>query len=173
MLSDAAEAEASPAEAAINQAADVAAAPLIPSKPPLRVEDGLVEVGWDGDAESDLEPEEEKVISSEVATGDDAAHEEEPVDDPYAALQAWNEWTGHQARAARDAGAVAHQELRQTTGLAAGGEETMARSGETQTAADAAAGTISAPGFRAEPQQEFAPYSQLFTRIRQSKQPEG
>ncbi len=33
--------------------------PLIPAKPPIRVEEGLVEVGWDGDLESELgEPEE-------------------------------------------------------------------------------------------------------------------
>ncbi len=69
---------------------------LVPAKPPIRIEEGLVEVGWDGDLETDF------LESSETAsdTGPRPAHEssfnEELIEDPYAALQAWSEWTGGQ-----------------------------------------------------------------------------
>jgi type II secretory pathway predicted ATPase ExeA len=141
--------------------------PLVPAKPPIRVEDGLVEVGWDGDLESEAGESEETTTSSEARLADDSSFNEELIEDRYAALQAWSEWTESQKRTA-------------SRGVATE-SSTMNRSGEPSSFGDAPpvepsgpvvpASASTPPGIRVEPQHEFAPYSQLFTRIRQSKQP--
>jgi len=76
---------------------------LLPSRPPLRVEEGLIEVGWDGDLESEFDSH----AASGAKTGAlapsqpvAADHGEEPIDDPLAALQARAESLRNQALSA-------------------------------------------------------------------------
>jgi AAA domain len=135
--------------------------PLFPSRPPIRAEEGLIEVGWDGDLQSELEPAGDNPAPGHAP---DPAHHGEPVEDRYAAIQAWNEWTRNQARP--------------PAAMSATGDPLAPEDPETDTAlvpdAEVAAdppGAVAASGFRAEGQHEFAPYSQLFTRFRQSNQP--
>ncbi len=139
--------------------------PLIPSRPPLRDEDGLVEVGWDGELEGELDATDGEGAPSGAGSSDDPVFGEESIEDRYARLQAWMEQTRSQGRAALSPTLDAHH------GMPAGlvGPEELAEvesTTEAESPADAAR-----PAVRAEGQHEFAPYSQLFTRFRQSKQP--
>ena len=76
---------------------------LMPSRPPLRIEEGLVEVGWDGDMDV-VEPHQ---ADDEDSNGPDttvpgvSAPNEEVIEDHYAALQARSEWSRNQERARR------------------------------------------------------------------------
>jgi type II secretory pathway predicted ATPase ExeA len=78
--------------------------PLVgPAKPPIRVEEGLIEVGWQPETASGTT---EQVDDSEVDDGDDndTRHARpddgaaERISDHYAALQAWHEWATNQGR---------------------------------------------------------------------------
>ena len=134
-------------------------APLVPSRPPLRVEEGLIEVGWEGSLEAESasppgdEPDQPAV---ESLIDEEDLPSEEMVEDHYAALQAWTEWARNRGRdASRDmAGDRASSELVPSSA----------------TSADALpVAEIQRPtGLRAESQHEHAPYSQLFSRLRQS-----
>jgi type II secretory pathway predicted ATPase ExeA len=143
-------------------------APLIPAKPPIRMEDGLVEVGWDGDLESELGEPEETASTSEPRLTDDSSFNEELIEDRYAALQAWSEWTESQKQTASRSVATENSAPRSSMDPTSIGDSPQAEksSGPVETSA-----ATTPPGIRVEPQHEFAPYSQLFTRIRQSKQP--
>jgi type II secretory pathway predicted ATPase ExeA len=144
-----------------------AGAALIPSKPPLRIEDGLVEVGWDGDLGSELDLADLESASSEPAAAVERTYQEEPIDDHYATLQARDEQLRNQDRLAalsdESAGALAHP-------ATAEAEETAESDAETESTPTKAESALPASGIRAEGQHEFAPYSQLFNRLRQSKQ---
>lgn len=77
-------------------------APLVgPAKPPIRVEDGLIEVGWSPEPEPPPVDESERPGAgpeeyARTSGAPDAA--EERIDDHYAALQAWHEWATNQGR---------------------------------------------------------------------------
>jgi general secretion pathway protein A len=74
--------------------APVRGVPLMgPSRPPIRVEEGLIEVGWS--PESELRPAEAEEGRPVPALN---GHGEQRIDDPYAALQAWQEWATNQGR---------------------------------------------------------------------------
>ena len=62
---------------------------LLPAKPPLYVDDGMIEVGWD--AEDEGESDEEPVDVDVETVSELSETEDEPIDDHYAALQAWDE----------------------------------------------------------------------------------
>ncbi|HWT78753.1 MAG TPA: hypothetical protein VN648_08105, partial [Candidatus Methylomirabilis sp.] len=81
---------------------------------------------------------------------------EEMVEDHYAALQAWTEW-------ARNRGREGSREM-------AGDHASSELVPSSVTSADAlpVAETQRTGGLRAESQHEHAPYSQLFSRLRQS-----
>ena len=71
---------------------------LIPSKPPIRDEDGLVEVGWEGDLEDELSaPETRADGSCEHPVRTIRRSNEELIEDRYAALQAISERTRNEA----------------------------------------------------------------------------
>jgi general secretion pathway protein A len=77
-------------------------------RPPLRVEDHLIEVGWSG-AESEIDPEiatDTTATTIERPTNPTRAPaptpSSEPIDDRYAALQAWHEWARNQGRGTAD-----------------------------------------------------------------------
>jgi general secretion pathway protein A len=133
------------------------AAALVPSKPPLRVEEGLIEVGWEGNIEAEG--------TAAVDTGELAAAAvpplaetepptEELIDDHYAALQAWTEW-------ARNRGRTLAEALSDSEGPADPEHEM-------QSVTEPTSARVSLQGVRLEPQHDHAPYSQLFTRLRQS-----
>ncbi len=66
-----------------------------PVKPPIRVEENMIEVGWSPD---DAPSPEDPAPSGRARSGDlDLAAGEEAVRDHYAALQAWREWSENQA----------------------------------------------------------------------------
>jgi hypothetical protein len=147
------------------------AAPLLgPAKPPIVEEDGLIEVGWEPTAaESD---DEAGVLgaSVEVSTaGRSGARTvaaagakdgvEEPVNDHYAALQAWNEWARNQGRG------PANPPLSPAELLPAD----LAEAAEEELKADGAPPLGSGSNVWAEGPDSFAPYSQLFSRLRPSK----
>ena len=142
---------------------------MIPAKPPIRVEEGLVEVGWDGDLESELMVPAHTTTTNETRLADDSTFNEELIEDRYAALQAWTEWTESQKRA--DGRVVAIESSapsRSGAPASLGGDPLPAE--EPATSIEPSSATTP-PGIRAEPQHAFAPYSQLFTRLRESKQP--
>jgi type II secretory pathway predicted ATPase ExeA len=140
---------------------------LIPAKPPIRMEEGLVEVGWDGDLESEF-AESEDLVPTETRLADDSSFNEELIEDRYAALQAWTEWTESQKRADGRGVAIESPAPKRSAEPSSVGESPSA---EEHSGSVEPAPATTPPGIRAEPQHEFAPYSQLFTRLRQSKQP--
>ena len=141
---------------------------LVPTKPPIRMEEGLVEVGWDGDLETEFPDPAETTIAGETGPIRDSSFDEELIDDPYAALQAWSEWTGVQERSKERGGAVEGTVARRSV-------EPVPFSAEAPTPESAGSPQVAPatvpPGIRAEAQHDFAPYRQLFTRLRHSKQP--
>ncbi len=120
-------------------------APVVPSKPPLQVADEMIEVGWDATAEpvSAIKPFDSGALAA------DAAPAEERIDDHYAALQAWNEWSKNQGRQP-DAAALSDD--------------------PDEAPLDADTADDTSTNRRAEAEHDFAPYSQLFSRLRASKE---
>lgn len=134
---------------------------LIPARPPIRLEEGLVEVGWEGDLEAESARAEIPLTEPEIIPPiDRAERDEEVVEDRYAALQAWAEWSRNRERpgpaAADPAVGIASDE---DNGLES------PRTGPPHDESDTGPGPAT---IRAEPPQEFAPYSQLFSRLRHS-----
>ncbi|MFO0892304.1 MAG: AAA family ATPase [Isosphaeraceae bacterium] len=162
--------EAGPAEpvtpgAAQHVPAIAGSTPILPSRPPLRVEDGLVEVGWPGPLEEG-EPT-TPAYDAEVTDGvagtpllQPEPQGEEVVEDHYAALQAWNEWAMNRGRSLEPAPSPPC-EVVDPSEVVQGDDGSLdgpARESVRRVMAD----------LRAEPQHEHAPYSQLFSRLRQS-----
>jgi general secretion pathway protein A len=124
---------------------------LVPAKPPLRAEEGMIEVGWEPEHEtSQAVPER---VSAKASVGTEPA--EEVVDDHYAALQAWNEWSQNQGR-------------RPAITATATESGTFADVGDL--AVPSALTTL--PQVWADQEQGFAPYSELFSRARQGNDSE-
>ncbi|WP_435017483.1 AAA family ATPase [Tundrisphaera sp. TA3] len=75
-----------------------------PDRPPLRVEDELIEVGWSPEDPVASDPAEQAAIPAEdrapSQVGAGIASGEEAVHDHYAALQAWREWADNQTQRA-------------------------------------------------------------------------
>jgi hypothetical protein len=136
---------------------------LIPSKPPLRDEEGLVEVGWEGDLEDELSAPERPPVDPASFLPHESPLDEELIEDHYAALQAISERT--RSEAWLTAGAPGTEQGETAANISVETGQSAERSQEARPAATAAA----PGGIRAEGQHEFAPYSQLFTRFRQSK----
>jgi general secretion pathway protein A len=158
-----------PATTALEGNSQSSMPPLFPSKPPLRSEEGLIEVGWGGDPDPALGPARNPSEEPPRGPEPDVALQEEPVLDTYAALQAWTEWTRNQARQSATAAAAS---VPATLHAEVPSEPESPRVDAAASVADPPA-TLAAASIRAEGQHEFAPYSQLFTRHRQSKQPGG
>ena len=85
---------------------------------------------------------------------------EEMIEDHYAALQAWTEWAKNRGRASGPSATAASEQVEHVQVSKA----TMVRAQDERYAEE-----FPAPGLRAEPQHEHAPYSQLFSRLQQSK----
>jgi general secretion pathway protein A len=133
------------------------APPLVPSRPPLREEDGLIEVGWSGSLEAEGNPANESDEPDEAPELAAGPIGEEAIEDRYAALQAWTEWARNRGRLNPAADPT---------------DEPVGDAGEAPEEVDApalgtAVGSLGAD-VRVESEHEHAPYSQLFTRLKQS-----
>jgi AAA domain len=139
---------------------------LIPAKPPIRIEEGLVEVGWEGDVAGEYSgpdrPSSPSPQSAEVFAR--STIEETVVDDHYAALQAWTERSNTRQPIWAEASPRGDQQV------SAAVEEAETRAPSRQDEQDdlELEDAHTPAKIRAEGQHEFAPYSQLFTRLRQS-----
>ncbi len=140
---------------------------LIPARPPIRLEEGLVEVGWEGDLESELirpePPAAGQPASPEPSAMTEPSAVAEPqelrVEDRYAALQAWAEWSRNRERPSPEpqpAGALDEPSA----------DESADQGSAPGTASSMAPGLATSGSVRAEPPHDFAPYSQLFSRLR-------
>lgn len=143
------------------------AEPLLgPGRPPIVEEEGLIEVGWmppeTTEESSDGRPGE--ATAPTTATGQRTTELAEPVeealDDHYAALAAWDEWARNQDR--RPAGSRDDRDLASGPILDDRPEEELRADG-----LPPGAGHVWAEG-----PDSFAPYSQLFSRLRPSKDPD-
>ena len=132
--------------------------PLVPSRPPLREEEGLIEVGWGGVLDGEAEPVETAipVDGEEAEAFEDEAPPlgDEAIDDHYAALQAWSEWARNRDRETPEAAA---QPADDPEGDEEGDENQDEDAGDREPDAD----------LRGEPPHDHAPYGQLFTTLRQ------
>ncbi len=144
---------------------------LIPARPPIRLEDGLVEVGWDGDLEAEpTRPDSTLTIqpaAPESATVAEPATifepQEQRVEDRYAALQAWAEWSRnreHPSPGPRPTGVLDEVPADESEST----DQESAPDVDATTAASLA--SSASASVRAEPPHDFAPYSQLFSRLR-------
>ncbi|HEV3120689.1 MAG TPA: AAA family ATPase [Isosphaeraceae bacterium] len=141
---------------AIVSVADASRPLLGPGKPPIRDEDGLIEVGWEPTVmEMAVEPPSPGSTARVLESATEGA-EEEVVDDHYAALQAWNEWAANQGR-----GPAVAESARTELPAAAGSEDELKADGE--------APGLQHPQVWAEGPERFGPYSQLFSRLRHPK----
>ncbi|MBV8487162.1 MAG: AAA family ATPase [Planctomycetaceae bacterium] len=150
--------------------AELSSPPLVPDRPPLRIEEGLVEVGWDGNLEAESAVESEEPIAdptpalAEPADAEPVDAEplgEEMIEDHYAALQAWTEW-------AKNRGQTSSPGVF-PTGRSSATMPTVQPGSQSDGEEAADPGTFVVSGLRAESEHEHAPYSQLFTRLRQAK----
>ncbi|RUL87792.1 ATP-binding protein [Tautonia sociabilis] len=149
-------------------------------RPPLRFEDGLIEVGWaEGDEPSPEPTSEPGAIPAEARRSGssgpalrEVSVEEEPaeptteaISDPYAAIQARSEWSRaiREVSWAADPGSDAAPEC----GLDVLGDNAVAGAG-----GEGGGGGRRPAQVRAESGQEFAPYSRLFSHLGSSSDAE-
>jgi general secretion pathway protein A len=134
--------------------------PFGAGKPPILDEEGLIEVGWDATSEPEGEAEEHVPSSDRIrdVAGEApiSAESDEAIQDRYAALQAWSEWARNQGRAL---------DL-DPSRAAAPATASASASDDSPEAVSTMAGN---PSIWADARQGFAPYSQLFSRLKQSK----
>lgn len=135
----------------------------MPGKPPLRVEEGLVEVGWDGDLDAEVGADE---LAAARATADPSAERTTTSEPPRHVAVDARTTSLFEAELEQVAQASEIAEAHSDESLSADPAEQEFTSDSDETASNA-----SLPGVRAEGQHEFAPYSQLFTRLRPSKHP--
>jgi general secretion pathway protein A len=156
---------------------------LVEARPPLRFEDGLIEVGWsDADADADPEEDGEAELDSDSESGGEMGIElgreiegslagldprparrraddrptwptTEPIHDPYAAIQALSEWE-LALGSATDPGAGP------SAGAGVVGTPGVPSPEDPRDEADRRPSQV-----RAEAGQEFAPYSRLFSQL--------
>jgi general secretion pathway protein A len=126
----------------------------------------MIEVGWESgpgpepddlgvDRAEGMPPGEREAgtMPEAAPVGDAPPLSDEAIEDRYAALQAWTEWARNEGRDPVT------------------GDPAVEDEGQAVRDAPAAESVPPPSGVRAEGQHEFAPYSQLFTRLRQSRDP--
>jgi type II secretory pathway predicted ATPase ExeA len=146
----------------------------VPARPPLQVGDGVIEVGWDASqTDPDPDPAERayaatspdlparSALLAETTSGQLLHPVEELVEDRYAALQAWNEWDRTQPATA----AATRRSQKDEPSSSLPEEDDLAGDFAAE-APDPEPSSSGCPEVRAEPQHGFAPYSQLFSRLR-------
>ncbi len=138
--------------------------PLIAStRPPIDEGEGMIEVGWESPAveESDALPEPVPAPTEPAVTPASTASAaltsptgEEVVQDHYAALQAWTEWSKNQGR--------------QPVAAEWTEPESLAEVADREEDEGEPPRSSKPPGVWAEAEQGFAPYGQLFTRLKRA-----
>lgn len=126
---------------------------ITPPKPPLALGEGMIEVGWDPDHDLDAPSEETEENPSGSFTPSGSRPDssiEEPIDDRYAALQAAAERARYADRASSK-DPTPHRDHDRT---------------------DLVESDVppSSPSVWADGEQGFKPYSQLFSRLRQTRE---
>ena len=160
-----------PEPAAATRIPDCETPPVAPGKPPLRVGEGMIEVGWEPTANPVREPEPglgmlarpftvASAGGAPSARKSDGAAASEVIDDHYAALQAWTEWAQNQGREPVPVTA-AHED-----GDTAPPVDFATHDDPEDDPSERLSGLA---GVRAEGQHDFGPYSQLFTKLRQPR----
>jgi type II secretory pathway predicted ATPase ExeA len=134
-----------------------------PAKPPILVEENMIEVGWAAEDNASpvgldgrSNPRPGAPASTDVG--------EEAVEDHYAALQAWREWSENQARRTPSPAEVVEDEFDDEDEIEDDNDECEATRPHTPLA--------DRPTVRAESEQKFAPFGQLFSRMAQAREPE-
>jgi type II secretory pathway predicted ATPase ExeA len=137
------------------------ASPLVPTRPPLRVEEGLIEVGWSGSLEAEAAASSPDATSPAILPplAEGELPSEETIEDHYAALQAWTEWARSRGRMSEEGSTTAEPSQPWVQDI-----KTESRNGW-----PASVDSPHPTEIRAELQHEHAPYSQLFSQLRQSK----
>jgi type II secretory pathway predicted ATPase ExeA len=135
-----------------------------PARPPIRVDENMIEVGWSPDDSVVSDDPGERVAHP---SGGSAAIEggEEAVLDHYAALQAWQEWTENQARRAQPS-AISVEPANGSEPLS---DDEIDDVDNIEEEADEM--PLSRPDrtrVRIEKEQKFAPFGQLFSRMAQA-----
>ena len=134
-----------------------------PAKPPILVEENVIEVGW---AAEDATAPGGRVGSNPRSGGpkESSGGNEEAVEDHYAALQAWREWAENQARRTLTPAEVFSE------------DEDTEEEDEDEVAPSEPSSPPpprpDRPTVRAEGEQKFAPFGQLFSRMAQAREPE-
>lgn len=171
---------------------------LVPSRPPLRLEDGLIEVGWRGESstQSDqfndvvepvnspqdrvgIDSDYEFSLQDDLAESADDAIEEAPTDERIDAEPA-EEWLEDPYAAlqawsewARNREQVAGP-VTSLVGTDDSDDPAGAHSGSTAVVVKSAAGSVEEANvgatIRAEAQHEFSPYGRLFSELRKNAQ---
>jgi type II secretory pathway predicted ATPase ExeA len=134
--------------------------PLVgPSKPPILVEDGLIEVGWQPGSDSSPDDGGEQAgldQSGAERSATSSIEGEERINDHYAALQAWQEWATNQGRHPEVADPEVPDEI----------EPIVADEDDTPTPLE------STPNLWADEEHGFAPIGRLFNRAKQENEAE-
>ncbi len=137
---------------------------LLPSRPPIRVEEDLVEVGWEGEIDSGDEP--IVSVTQPAPTRDEmerTPNREEPIEDPYASIQAWTEWSRNQELTAPEHPAPSTRQVSPV-------DDTWGQEEPSAVEVEGADPVGSAPepartargSHRAETRHDIPPYSRLF-----------
>jgi hypothetical protein len=139
-----------------------------PTRPPIQADDNMIEVGWSpddapGPGEPEPDPNQSTNLSTSTAMGEEAVH------DHYAALQAWREWSENQARRGSRSTDLDQPEANPVSegSLESEDDEELDEEDDSLPAAWADRAKL-----RAEGEQKFAPFSQLFSRMAQVREPE-
>ena len=141
-------------------AADEAVPLLGPTRPPIHLGDNLIEVGWEPPAATDQDEGQSPAVEDEVEDEDGPEPAmDEPVQDHYAAIQAWNEWARNQERVPASHPSPA---LSDPAPDLFDDDETP----------NPAAQARLLGNLWAEGPEKFAPYGQLFSRLRQPNDPD-
>jgi len=155
----ASEMTAEPSE--VGRKAMVAPLPLTgPARPPIQVDENMIEVGW---SPEDTTPSEAEAQENRTRIGGSPRPDagEEAVQDHYAALQAWREWSENQARQSA-------RPVELSDDSSEPGDE-MDEDEEAELDAFPPS-RMDRPKVRAEGEQKFAPFGQLFSKMAQSQE---
>ena len=119
-----------------------------------------MEVGWEGDLEADFLEPADTAVPTEPRPTEESSFNEELIDDPYARSR--RGVSGLKARSTPEAG-QSRLRLAPVPGRAEPAPDAPTSATEEPVGSLEPSPATTPPGIRAEPQHEFAPYSQLFT----------
>lgn len=150
--------------------------PMVPVRPPLRVGEGMVEVGWETPAGPE-DPDDQEGWEAAASTtperrpessGDLSEHRvDPPVEDYDEALRAWSVWTRHPSR---PDSIVPDPTIRSGPAQETDGTFSAEVDEEEEEMEPTSDGPVD-PDLRVESEHGFAPYGQLFSRLKEARDP--